>query len=125
MTGLGSNVTRMRVLHARINVNGEVSSLISLSCPCRVSRLFVTIGDCRVIMTVSIFSSTVVLIASGALLILYLAYRAVLPRPISGIPHNRDAASKLLGDVPEMLTYVRRHKRMFVSLPSKSSVIRQ
>lgn len=57
-------------------------------------------------MTVSVFSSTAVLVASGALLIVYLAYRAALPRPIPGIPYNRDAASKLLGDVPEMLAYV-------------------
>ena len=83
------------------------------------------VANLGVTMTTGVFSSTVVLVASGALLVLYLAYRAALPRPIPGIPHNRDAASKLLGDVPEMLAYVRRTKRIFVSLPSKSSDIGQ
>jgi hypothetical protein len=46
---------------------------------------------------------------------LYAAYRAALPRPLPDIPYNRDAAHKLLGDVPEMLAYVMRTKRVFVS----------
>lgn len=45
----------------------------------------------------------------------YLAYRAVLPKPLPNIPYNRDAAKMLLGDVPEMMSYVMRTKRMFVS----------
>lgn len=62
-------------------------------------------------------SSTMALAAIGALLVLCLAYRAALPRPIPGIPYNQVAATKLLGDVPEMLAYVMRTKRMFVSHP--------
>jgi len=46
---------------------------------------------------------------------LYLAYRAALPKPLGGIPYNRDAARKLFGDVPEMMAYVMRTKRVFVS----------
>ncbi|KAK3315597.1 cytochrome P450 [Apodospora peruviana] len=58
------------------------------------------------------------LVASGILAILYLGYRAVLPKPIPGIPYNHDATSKLLGDMPEMLGYVMRTKRMFCWLTS-------
>ncbi|GAP91337.1 putative cytochrome p450 [Rosellinia necatrix] len=35
-------------------------------------------------------------------IVLYLGYRAILPKPIAGIPYNRDAANKILGDIPEM-----------------------
>lgn len=66
-------------------------------------------------MIANLSSSTVAVVASGALLILYLVYRAALPKPIPGIPYNKNAASKLFGDVPEMLAYVMRTKRMFVS----------
>jgi hypothetical protein len=52
----------------------------------------------------------------GVLLVgLYAAYRAALPKPIPGIPYNKDAAHKLLGDVPEMMDYVKRTQRIFVS----------
>ncbi|KAM0213095.1 hypothetical protein ACHAPQ_010120 [Fusarium lateritium] len=36
---------------------------------------------------------------------LYLAYRAILPKPIAGIPYNKDAAGRMLGDIPEMIGY--------------------
>jgi hypothetical protein len=48
---------------------------------------------------------------------LYIAYRAILPKPIPGIPYNKDAAGKLLGDIPEMMSYVMRTKRIFVRGP--------
>lgn len=47
---------------------------------------------------------------------LYTLYRAVLPKPLEGIPYNRDAADKLFGDVPEMMGYVMKTKRIFVSV---------
>ena len=37
--------------------------------------------------------------------LLYLAYRAALPRLIPGVPHHMSAANSLLGDVPNMLRY--------------------
>jgi hypothetical protein len=46
---------------------------------------------------------------------LYVLYKALLPKPLPGIPYNRDAAHKLFGDVPEMMRYVLRTKRIFVS----------
>lgn len=54
------------------------------------------------------------LLASGLAAALYLGYRAVLPKPLPGIPYNKEAANKLLGDVPEMIRYVLRTKRVFV-----------
>ncbi|KAH9903589.1 cytochrome P450 [Xylariomycetidae sp. FL2044] len=58
------------------------------------------------------------LIIAGVLLALYFAYRAALPKPLPHIPYNRDAASNILGDIPEMIRYVLRTKRMFCWLAS-------
>ncbi|CAJ2500811.1 Uu.00g036640.m01.CDS01 [Anthostomella pinea] len=52
---------------------------------------------------------------------LYLGYRAILPKPLAGIPYNRDAAGKLFGDVPEMMGYVMGTKRIFCWLTSLTS----
>lgn len=62
-------------------------------------------------------SSVATLIVAGVLLGLYLAYRAVLPKPIPGIPYNKNAASKIFGDAPEMMDYVKRTGRVFVGFP--------
>jgi hypothetical protein len=61
-----------------------------------------------------VVSPTSVVIAITAIL-LYAGYRAILPKPLPGIPYNHDAAGKLFGDVPEMMAYVMRTKRIFVS----------
>ena len=37
--------------------------------------------------------------------LVYLAYRAALPRPIPGIPHHVSAANSILGDIPSMVRY--------------------
>ena len=50
----------------------------------------------------------------ATLFVLYLLYRAALPKPLEGIPYNQDAAGRLLGDVPEMMRYVMKTKRIFV-----------
>lgn len=34
---------------------------------------------------------------------LYVAYRMLLPKPIPGIPYNKDAAENLFGDVPAIM----------------------
>lgn len=31
-----------------------------------------------------------------------LAYRAILPKPIPGIPYNKASASRILGDAPDV-----------------------
>lgn len=54
-------------------------------------------------------------IAGGFMLLLYLFYCRSLPKPLPGIPYNKHAASRVLGDIPEMMSYVRRTKRIFVS----------
>lgn len=46
---------------------------------------------------------------------LYVAYTAIRPKPLPGIPYNLSAANKLFGDVPEMMGYVLRTQRIFVS----------
>lgn len=60
------------------------------------------------------------LIGGGVVLVLYLLYRAALPRPFPDIPYNRGAASKLFGDVPELIRYVLRTKLIYVSYWSLS-----
>ncbi|KAH8886532.1 cytochrome P450 [Thozetella sp. PMI_491] len=68
------------------------------------------------------FSSTnLALIAGGAVFILYLGYRAILPKPLVGIPYNQDAASKFFGDIPEMMGYVMRTQRIFCWLTSMTT----
>ena len=62
--------------------------------------------------------TSVALLAVTVVAVIYLGYRAALPRPLPGIPYNKDAASKLFGDVPEMMRYVLRTKRIFVGLPT-------
>ncbi|KAK1834417.1 hypothetical protein QBC39DRAFT_344097 [Podospora conica] len=44
---------------------------------------------------------------------LYFLRRRMLPKPIPNIPFNHDAASKTFGDVPELMGYVMRTKRVF------------
>ncbi|KAI1132462.1 cytochrome P450 [Nemania abortiva] len=67
----------------------------------------------------AVFSSTRGnLIVALLAVALYLGRRAILPRPLDGIPYNRDAANKIFGDVPEMMGYVMRTKRIFCWLTS-------
>ncbi|KAL1617767.1 hypothetical protein SLS56_010831 [Neofusicoccum ribis] len=40
--------------------------------------------------------------------------------PLPDIPYNKDAASKLFGDVPEMMAYVKRTQRIFVFIKPMS-----
>lgn len=65
-------------------------------------------------MVVILASPQGAVLAGVVLLGLYVLYRAALPKPIPGIPYNKGAAGKLFGDVPEMMGYVMRTKRIFV-----------
>jgi hypothetical protein len=48
-------------------------------------------------------------VATGSLvLVLYLLYSMALPRPIPGIPYNKDAAKRFMGDLPDMIAYQKR-----------------
>ena len=42
--------------------------------------------------------------------LLYLAYRAALPRPIPGIAYHKSAANSPFGDIPRLLRYLTTHK---------------
>ncbi|CAH0004322.1 unnamed protein product [Clonostachys byssicola] len=67
----------------------------------------------------TVSSSGVTAIAFGITVVaLYVAYRAILPKPLPNIPYNQDAAGKLFGDVPEIMGYVMRTKRIFCWLTS-------
>jgi hypothetical protein len=59
-------------------------------------------------------SSTTALVLAIVSIGLYAGYRAILPKPLPDIPYNKDAAGKLFGDIPEMMGYVMRTKRIFV-----------
>lgn len=61
-----------------------------------------------------ITSSGGVYVVAIVCVVLYTAYRRILPKPIPDIPYNKDAAAKLFGDVPEMMGYVMRTQRIFV-----------
>ncbi|KAK4159210.1 cytochrome P450 [Cladorrhinum sp. PSN259] len=67
----------------------------------------------------SIFSSLTGTVILAALIVAaYAGYRAALPKPLPGISYNQDAARKLFGDVPELMGYVMRTKRIFCWLTS-------
>ena len=42
--------------------------------------------------------------------LIYLAYRAALPRPIRGIAYHKSAANNLFGDIPQMLKHLATNK---------------
>ena len=52
--------------------------------------------------------------------LLYLAYRAALPRPIPGIAYHKSAANSLFGDIPRMLRHLTAHKALTTWFPLQS-----
>lgn len=46
-------------------------------------------------------------------LFLYVSYRRLLPQPIPGIPYNKRAGRSLLGDLPELLSYIGRTQEVW------------
>ncbi|KAF6837475.1 cytochrome p450 monooxygenase [Colletotrichum plurivorum] len=64
----------------------------------------------------SVFMANKTVLALDAVicvLVLYLLYRALLPRPIPGIPYNAEAAASLLGDMPQMIGHVKQTGEMY------------
>lgn len=49
--------------------------------------------------------------------LLYLAYRAALPRPIPGIAYHKSAANSLFGDIPSMLRHLTTNKSIIDWFP--------
>jgi hypothetical protein len=64
--------------------------------------------------------STASLLVGLLTISVYIIYRYLLPKPLLGIPYNQNAAKRLFGDVPEMMGYVLRTKRIFVRYTSPS-----
>jgi hypothetical protein len=54
------------------------------------------------------------LFVAVVLVLLYTLRYMLLPKPLPHIPYNTNAANKLLGDVPELVSHVIRTKRIFV-----------
>jgi hypothetical protein len=55
---------------------------------------------------------TLALIFGVLLTALYLVYQWALPKPIPGIPYDRDAARSLRGNLPEILEFTKTHGRL-------------
>ena len=55
-------------------------------------------------------------VASVVLLAGYLLYRAALPRPIPGIPYNKEATRNLFGDIPVFLKWHAERQELFAWL---------
>lgn len=79
-----------------------------------VSWVFLRVSDLERHTMIATSSSSGAIALAFISIALYLAYRAILPKPIPGIPYNKDAAGKILGDIPEMMGHVMRTKRVFV-----------
>lgn len=45
---------------------------------------------------------------------LYLLYRWALPKPLPGIPYNKEATRRLLGDIPDLAAEVKKHGDLYV-----------
>ncbi|KAI5200906.1 cytochrome P450 [Aureobasidium subglaciale] len=60
-------------------------------------------------MSYLIFSPSVLALGAISLTLIYVLYRAVLPKPIPGIPYNKKAANSIFGDVPEWLNYIKQN----------------
>lgn len=51
----------------------------------------------------SALMSTPALVVGVLLALLYGLYRAALPKPIPGIPYNKESANRLMGDLPHLM----------------------
>ncbi|PYI09627.1 cytochrome P450 monooxygenase, partial [Aspergillus sclerotiicarbonarius CBS 121057] len=57
-------------------------------------------------MDLSPSPSLIATLGAGIIVGLYLLYRALLPKPIPGIPYNEASAGNLLGDIPAMMSHM-------------------
>ena len=57
-------------------------------------------------------SPLVGLFVSLCLILSFWLYRVALPKPIPGIPYNKHASSRLLGDLPELTKHMQVTKEM-------------
>lgn len=66
-------------------------------------------------MSLPIFSPALLALGALSLTLLYVVYRAALPRPLPGIPYNKEAARSVLGDLPAFLNYVKENNGQAVN----------
>lgn len=64
-------------------------------------------------------SSTLSLFAALLSLAGFLLYRAILPRPIPGIPCDPISVKRILGDVPDAAKYIEENDEFFTFLAQK------
>lgn len=64
-------------------------------------------------------TNAILILLVGSFL-LFLLYRAALPKPFPGIPYNAASARNLLGDVPGMLSHIANEDGTFISYLVKS-----
>ncbi|EHK22059.1 uncharacterized protein TRIVIDRAFT_53637 [Trichoderma virens Gv29-8] len=57
--------------------------------------------------------SDTLIVLSGTMLSLYLLYLWLLPKPIPGIPYNKEATSKLFGDIESMVKYTSETQELY------------
>lgn len=61
------------------------------------------------------FASTTTTCIAAVALLLLLFYWLALPRPIQGIPYNKPAARRLLGDAPALLSHISQDNGTFIT----------
>ncbi|CAI0653167.1 unnamed protein product [Colletotrichum noveboracense] len=64
------------------------------------------------ILTIALSKTALAFAAAGVLTLCFL-YRTLLPRPLPGIPYNKTAATSLWGDMPEMISHVKKTGEMY------------
>jgi hypothetical protein len=55
---------------------------------------------------------TTVVVTSTLFLATFLLYRWLLPKPIPGIPYNKEATKTIWGDIPPMLEHLKTNKML-------------
>lgn len=58
-------------------------------------------------------SPVIALVVLALPILLFLSYHRLLPKPIPGIPYNEEAATRLFGDIPTMLSVISKGDLLF------------
>ncbi|UJO25234.1 Cytochrome P450 monooxygenase [Fulvia fulva] len=67
----------------------------------------------------ALFTATAATFAASISALAYLIYRALLPKPIPGIPCDPVSAGRLLGDIPDLLKAQKRRQEAFTFIAEK------
>ncbi|EXJ60823.1 hypothetical protein A1O7_04976 [Cladophialophora yegresii CBS 114405] len=66
-------------------------------------------------------TTSLVLLVVFCCVFVYFSYRRLLPKPIPGIPYNESATRSILGDVPEMMSYISRTQEVWPWLADQTT----